>query len=81
MPLFIAKNHEGKVIDVVLAKIIELANAYWHGKEIIPHTVNSKSDADLEGHPTGVLPIVSTYEQSVRNFYSGSGFIDVLLIE
>ncbi len=60
MPLFIAKDVHGKVEDVVLANTVELASAYWHGKNITAHTVSSRSDEDLAGHPTGVLPIVST---------------------
>ena len=60
MPIFIAKTYEGKVESVVLAKTYELAQAYWQGKKIYAHTVVKKSEKDLENHPTGVLPIVST---------------------
>jgi hypothetical protein len=60
MPIFIAKHYDGTPIDVILTASRELADAYWHGKGIVAHSVNMLSDAALEGHPTGVLPIVST---------------------
>lgn len=66
MPVFIAKTYDGRTLDVVLSATVELANAYWHGKDVIPHTVRSISDQDLVDHPTGVLPIVSTREVSVK---------------
>jgi hypothetical protein len=66
MPVFIAKDYEGTPIDVILTANEKLANAYWHGKGIVPHSITIRSDADLQGHPTGVLPIVSTEEIEVR---------------
>jgi len=60
MPIFIAKTYEGEAESVVLAKNIELAQAYWQGKRIYPHTIIIKEEKDLENHITGVLPIVHT---------------------
>ena len=68
MPIFIAKHYDGTPIDVILTANLELANAYWHGKGVIPHSVDIKSDALLAGHQTGVLPIVSTSEEQVTPF-------------
>jgi len=62
MPIFIAKNFDGKVMSVVLARSYEMAQAYWHVKGIYAHTVDVKTEKDLENHPTGVLPIVYTKE-------------------
>lgn len=80
MPVFVAKRYDGKTLDVVLSATVELANAYWHGKDIIPHTVRSISDQDLAGHPTGVLPIVSTREVSVKRV-GDFNYHEMLLID
>lgn len=71
MPIFIAKDYESNVLDVVLAKSYELANAFWHGRGVYPHFVDSRTENDLVGHPTGVLPIVQTKE--VHSGYIGHG--------
>jgi hypothetical protein len=60
MPVFVAKDYEGYVVDIVLTKSKELAVIYWQGKKITPHTIRSFKDSDLEGHPTGLLPIMSS---------------------
>ena len=62
MPVYIATDYSGKTIDVVLSRNRELAHAYWHGKGIIPHSSREITENDLVGHPTGVLPIVTTRE-------------------
>ncbi len=80
MPVFIAKRHDGKVQDVVLAKNYDLANAYWHGKGVIGHTITVLTEADLNEHPTGVIPIVSTKEKSMKQEF-GTGFVDMLLMD
>ena len=66
MPIYIAKEFNGEVESIVLAKSIELANAYWQGKNIYAHSIDIKEEADLDDHPTGVLPIVSTVK---KEFY------------
>ena len=60
MPIFIAKTFEGKVESVVLAKSYDLAQAYWQGKKVYAHSVDIRSEKDLEKQPTGVLPILHT---------------------
>jgi len=60
MPIFIAKNYDGRVESIVLAKNEDLANAYWQGMNIFAHSTDVKSEEDLEDHPTGVLPILKT---------------------
>ena len=60
MPIFIAKTYEGFVESIVLAKSQQLANVYWQGQNIYPHSVTEKTEEDLRDHPTGVLPIVRT---------------------
>ncbi len=60
MPIFIAKTYDNYVENIVLAKNIELAHAYWQGKKIGAHSVRELSEKDLIDHPTGVLPIIDT---------------------
>ncbi len=62
MPVYVAKTHEGKVESVVLARSYELAQAYWQGRGICAHSVDTRVELDLKQHPTGVLPIVHTQE-------------------
>jgi len=60
--IFIAKNYDGKVMSVVLARSYEMAQAYWQGRKVYAHTVETRTEKDLEDHTTGVLPIVNTKE-------------------
>ena len=68
MPIFTAKTYDGLVESVVLAKSYALAQAYWQGSGIIPHSIDEKNESDLEGHPTGVLPIVKTRKINASPF-------------
>jgi hypothetical protein len=72
MPVYIAKNYEGTPLDVVFAVNEQLATAYWHGKGVIPHSTQTVSDVNLQDHPTGVLPIVSTKEVDVTPYGMGT---------
>ena len=58
MPIYIAKTPDEKVQSVVLANNYELALAYWQGKGITSHVIVTMTEKDLDGHSTGVLPIV-----------------------
>ncbi len=60
MPIYIAKDYNGKVEGVVLAKNEDFANVFWQGKGIVPHSIVSFSEGILDNHITGVLPIVHT---------------------
>lgn len=71
MPIFVAKTYFGKVESVVLADNLKLANAYWQGQDIYPHSIDERSEADLKYHPTGVLPIVTTKKLIMRETSSG----------
>jgi hypothetical protein len=75
MPVYIAKNYDGTPLDVVFAVSEQLATAYWHGKNVIAHTVQTVSDDDLIDHPTGVLPIVST---KVLSAFGGIGMTHMI---
>ncbi|KKL04958.1 hypothetical protein LCGC14_2610870 [marine sediment metagenome] len=55
MPIFIAKTYDGKVESVVLAKNYEVAQAYWQGKDIYPHSVNTFTEDNLKNHPVSRL--------------------------
>jgi len=60
--IFIAEDHNGKVLDVVKAKSKELAMAYLQGKDMFPHVLKDVDDPEvyipLDQHPTGVYSIV-----------------------
>jgi hypothetical protein len=60
----IAYNYNGKVIAVVNAISVELAQAFWQGRGVVPHIIKTlKNDfTPLSEHPTGVYPIVETLE-------------------
>ena len=66
MPIFVAKNYDGYVESVVLAKSYELAQAFWQGQGIFPHSVDIRNESDLKDHLTGVLPIVKTEKKQIR---------------
>ena len=62
MIVFIALDYSDNILDVVVARSYELAMVYWQGKGIIPHHTRQIIPADLENHPTGVVPVVTTKE-------------------
>ena len=66
----IARNYDGYIIDIVLARSLELANIYWQGKGVYPHRTDIREEYQLENHPTGVIPILSTYEQEYEDKYT-----------
>ena len=68
MPIFVAKTHGGLAESVVLARNYELAQAYWQGKDVMAHSIEERNESDLEGHPTGVLPIVKTRKVNASPF-------------
>jgi len=65
MPVFIAKEHNGKIRDIVVAKNYELANAYWQGKGIYANSVGILGENTLNDHPTGVIPVLSTVKRTL----------------
>ena len=83
MPIYIAKNYDGFVESVVLARSYELAQAFWQGQEIYPHSVDTRTEQDLKEHPTGVLPIVKTKLKTVRPYdiSTRTGLMDLLVVD
>lgn len=79
MPVFISRNHSGFVESVVLAKSKELAQAYWQGIGIETYSVIERDESSLDGHPTGVLPIVKTSKQNVFPFGQSSKELLVII--
>jgi hypothetical protein len=68
--IFIAYDHDGFVIGIVNARNIELAAAYWHGADLIPHSIKTVEDVvNLRDHPTGVIPILKTKDVNVHSLY------------
>ena len=78
MPIYVAKEYGDKTIGMVLAKSEELAQAYWQGRGIYPHHVDVFSEASLDGHPTGVLPLLIVRKKEV---YEGTKFRTYLVID
>lgn len=78
MPVYVAKDYQGKVESVVLAKSRELAVAYWHGQGIYPHHTEELTAENLNGHPTGVLPILRTKD---KEFYHNGRFINLKVVD
>ena len=60
--IYKALDHDGKILGVVLASSEGLAKAFWHGQDIIPSHIDELWDDALKNHPTGVIPIVNTFE-------------------
>lgn len=83
MPIYIAKDYDGFVESVVLARSYELAQAFWQGQKVYPHSVDIKNESDLKDHPTGVLPIVKTKKKVIRPYEisTRTGYIELLVIE
>lgn len=79
MSVFIAKNYDGKTESIVLAACEELAQAYWQGKDIYPHSITEFSEKSLEDHPTGVLPILATVKKNIPDY--GPDRREYLLVE
>ena len=71
MPIYVAKTYDDKVESIVLADSYELAQAYWQGKDIIAHSVDTRTEKDLDEHPTGVLPILNTTRKRLSHFGKG----------
>lgn len=65
--IYIAKNYEGLIISIVNAKNRDLANAYWQGANIIPHSVSSLEEdyTPIEEHLTGVYEVLKTSEVEI----------------
>lgn len=82
MPIFVAKNFDGFVESVVLARSYHLAHAFWQGLGIIPHSTETRTEEDLKDHPTGVLPIVKTEKKQIRpsDISIRSGYREFLVI-
>lgn len=77
MPIYVAKDYSGKIESVVLARSRELAVAYWHGQDVYPHSTEELTDENLNGHPTGVLPVLKTKD---KEFYHNGKFIKLKVI-
>ena len=81
MPVYVAYNYKGIPIDVVFAMNDQLATAYWHGKDVIPHNMRQLSDANLKDHPTGVLPIVTTKTRNIPTTHLSGGEEVVVVVK
>ena len=79
--VLIAYNYEGKIISIVNAVNEQVAQAYWQGAGIIPHSTRNLDDPEyfmpLSEHPTGVYPILKTKEVPVSNLQYSRGGINL----
>jgi hypothetical protein len=70
--IIIGRNYKGQIISIISVKSEELANAYWQGKDIHPHSsevwdMNKVRENEEQGY---VTPILTTAEISI--FYNNS---------
>ena len=77
MPFYIAKNYDGYIIGIVLAKNKEFAVTYWQGMELYPHSTSERREADIEDHITGAIPILKTKERNIGDFFKPNNIIVV----
>lgn len=73
---FIAYNHDGYITSIVSAKSEALALAYWQGAnvEVFSHKCLENPDdfTPLSEHPTGVIPILKTRQETLSAFGQNS---------
>ena len=78
----IGYDYKGTIISIVNAKSLELANAYWQGADIIPHSYRSLDDEShftpLNEHPTGVYPLLKAREMEGYQFRDYKGTIRII---
>ena len=68
MPIYKAKNYNGKTLSIVLAKSLELAEVYWQGKDIVAHSVEIREGRDIKDHITGVMPLINMREVRIPEY-------------
>ena len=80
--IFIAYDYEGRVQSIVCAVSEQVARAYWHGANEIPHSVRClEKDFEVDiwaqgitpkaTHPTGVFSILNTDVVSINSSHTG----------
>ena len=81
--LYIAKNYSGQIISIISAKSKELANAYWQGKGIIPHTESTFDlSEDRENEKDGfVTPILKTREVELKDNWNLSNSKKYIVVD
>jgi hypothetical protein len=60
MPIYIAKDFEGRVESIVQADSALLANTFWQGQNIFPHSTDVIATEIPAGNPYRVRPILKT---------------------
>ncbi len=78
--IFIAKNYDGYTISIVNARSIELANAYWQGADIVPHSITclEKDFDNINTHITGVYSLLRTIERNIGDPFKQNKIIEVV---
>ncbi len=78
--IYIGKNHDGKVISIISAKSQESANAYWQGKNCIPHSIQEFGlFEDRENESIGyVTPLLTTKE--ITKGEIGNSFAKIIVV-
>jgi hypothetical protein len=65
--IFIAKNHHGDIIGIVLAEAPEIAHAYFVGRDQIPHTTQQIDPDNQDLGVMGLVILLKTTERTFRN--------------
>ena len=68
MPIFIAKDYDGRVESIVQADNKLLATTYWQGQSIYPHSVDEIATEIPKDNPYRVRPILKTELKTLRHF-------------
>lgn len=68
--IFIGYNYDGYPISIISAKSEESANAYWQGKDCLPHSTRQFDvSEDRDNEKLGfVSPLLETHKASLSKF-------------
>lgn len=60
MPVFVARDHEGRIESIVIAANRDFADAFWLGQGIHAHTVDQLPSEIPKDHPYKVIQVLKT---------------------
>jgi len=68
MPIYIARDFEGRVESILQADNKLLAQTYWQGQKVFPHSVDEISTEIPKDNPYRVRSILRTELKELSNF-------------
>ncbi len=75
--IYVARDHNGNTIGIVLAEAPEIAHAYFVGRDQIPHEVQT---IDPDNQDLGVMGLVVLSKTTVRRFRNDRSLpVDVIV--